>query len=353
MNNILIVNPFGIGDVLFTTPLIANLKRAHPQARIVYLCNRRAAEVLSADQGIAKVLVYERDEFVAVYKKNPIEFAMKWLGLAYEIREARFDVVFDFSLNSTFGFLGLYAGIKRRIGFDHKGRGRLLSERIPLAGYEGRHVIEHYLDLLNRVGVPVTERYMSISVGASEEKWAKDWLKEKGIALDSLIIALVPGGGQSWGAAAKNKRWPADKYARLADNIFAKCPGVIILLGDSKETQLAQDLIKQAHVPLYSAVGQTSILQMAALMRHCRLVIVNDGGPLHIAVAAGVKTVSIFGPVDPRVYGPYPSEGHVVIQKGLACQPCYRRFRMAQCSHVACLNNLSIEEVTRKVESLL
>ncbi len=92
---------------------------------------------------------------------------------------------------------------------------------------------------------------------------------------------------------------------------------------------------------------------MAALLQLCRLVIVNDGGPLHVAVAAGVKTASMFGPVDPVVYGPYPSLGHTIIQKGLACQPCYRQFRKASCDHLSCLRDLSVEEVFNKIERLL
>jgi len=72
-----------------------------------------------------------------------------------------------------------------------------------------------------------------------------------------------------------------------------------------------------------------------------------------VAVSAGVKTVSIFGPVDPQVYGPYPMANHTVVQKLLPCQPCYRRFRMANCGHISCLGELSVEEVYRKVQNIL
>jgi ADP-heptose:LPS heptosyltransferase len=124
-------------------------------------------------------------------------------------------------------------------------------------------------------------------------------------------------------------------------------------MGDQQEKELSQQVTLQCPYPIFDAVGQTSLLQMAALLQLCRLAIVNDGGPLHIAVAAGVKTASIFGPVDPVVYGPYPSEGHIVIKKGLACQPCYRQFRKADCSHLSCLRDLSVEEVFFKLERSL
>jgi ADP-heptose:LPS heptosyltransferase len=124
-------------------------------------------------------------------------------------------------------------------------------------------------------------------------------------------------------------------------------------MGDSKEEGLCREVVSLAHFPLHFAVGETTILGLAALLLLARGAIVNDGGPLHVAVAVGVNTVSIFGPVDPQVYGPYPVANHTVAQKGLPCQPCYRRFRMSQCSHVSCLRDLSVEEVYRKVQNIL
>jgi ADP-heptose:LPS heptosyltransferase len=81
--------------------------------------------------------------------------------------------------------------------------------------------------------------------------------------------------------------------------------------------------------------------------------IVNDGGPLHVAVAAGVQTVSIFGPVDENVYGPYPIGSHIVIKKEIACRPCYQRFRKAVCGHISCLSQITVEDVLERIEGVL
>ncbi|HQP10619.1 MAG TPA: hypothetical protein PKV41_04475 [Candidatus Omnitrophota bacterium] len=72
-----------------------------------------------------------------------------------------------------------------------------------------------------------------------------------------------------------------------------------------------------------------------------------------MAVAAGTRTVSIFGPVDENVYGPYPRGNHIVIKKELACRPCYRRFRRARCEHISCLNQLTVEEVLERIAKIL
>ena len=261
--------------------------------------------------------------------------------------------MFDFSLNSSFGFLSAACGIKKRVGFDYRNRGGFLTHRLPLSGFEGKHVIEHYLDLLRMVEIPIKIKEMKLDIPAEDALWAEGWLKRHDIDFSKPVIAVLPGGGASWGNAARYKRWSARNYAHLIDKIIENFDAAIILLGDSKEEDLCREVVSLAHHPLHFAVGETSILGLAALLKTCKGAIVNDGGPLHVAVSAGVKTVSIFGPVDPQVYGPYPMANHTVVQKLLPCQPCYRRFRMANCGHISCLGELSVESVYRKVQSIL
>jgi len=343
---ILIINPYGIGDVLFTTPVISNLRRAYPHASIAYLANRRTADFLKFNPDIAQVFIYDRDEFVGNYSK--------YMELFNSIKQQAFDVVFDFSLNSSFGFLSFACGIKKRIGFNYRGRGQFLNNTIQLMGFEDKHVVEYFLDLLRFIDVPVIDRYLTLTIPSDDIQWAQKWLKSHHIDPTAKpLIAVLPGGGASWGKAAKYKRWSAPKYADLIDKIIENFDAAIILLGDSKEEELCREVVSLAHFPLHLAVGETSVLGLAALLMQCKGTVVNDGGPLHVASAVGVKTVSVFGPVDPQVYGPYPMGKHTVVQKGLPCQPCYRRFRMANCGHISCLVDLSVEEVYRKVQNLL
>jgi lipopolysaccharide heptosyltransferase II len=342
---ILVINPYGIGDVLFTTPVISNLRLAYPQASIAYLANARTADFLKFNSDISQVFIYERDEFVGSY--------LKYFELFKSIKQQAFDVVFDFSLNSSFGFLSFACGIKKRVGFDYRKRGRFLTHRVPLDGFEEKHVVEYYLDLLRLIRIPVKPMPMKLDVPPQDIQWAQEWLKRHNIDHGKPLIAVLPGGGASWGKNAGHKQWPVSKFAHLIDKIIENFDAAIILLGDSKEEELCREVVSVAHFPLHFAVGETSVLGLAALLMRCQGAIVNDGGPLHVATASGVKTVSIFGPVDPQVYGPYPAVHHAVVKKGLPCQPCYRRFRMTSCSHMSCLRDLSVEEVYRKVQNIL
>lgn len=350
---ILFINIFGIGDVLFTTPLAANIKRLFPQAEIGYVCNNRSFPVLENNPHIHKTFIYERDEFYAVYKLSPFAYARKVTHFWGEIKKERYDCVFDFSLNSFMSFSSFLIGIPRRIGFNYKNRSPWLSDAVVLDGYEDRHVVEYYLDLLKTIAASPKERQLQISLMQADNDFANEFFKKNGIKDKINLVGIVPGGGASWGKEAQFKRWESGQYANLADKIVEKSGSQIILFGDKSEQGLCQSVVEKMKNKPVNACGQTSVRQMAALAKRAGLMVVNDGGPLHIAVAAGVKTLSIFGPVDPKVYGPYPADGHRVVVKGLACQPCYRKFRKSDCGHLSCLKELTVGDVFAQAEKML
>lgn len=345
----LIINIFGVGDVLFTTPMIRNIKLNDPAAVIGYVSNNRTAELLQNHPDVNRVYIYEKDDLTALWRTSKIKFFKAVLDLVHAIKKDDYDIAFDVSLNKYVGLLTFLAGVKIRIGFDYKGRGLWLTQKVKLFGYERKHVIEFYLELLEKIGIRVQERVMSLSVRSEDKKWAEDFLRTNNVGAGEKLVALIPGGGASWGTAAGYKRWSAENYAKLADKVIEKNHAKIILISDAHEAALAHEAAsKMAAIPV-KAIGVATLGQFVALVSKCRLALVNDGGPLHVAVAVGVKTVSIFGPVDEIVYGPYPKKNHEVVIARIPCRPCYRRFRVANCTHRKCLRCISVEDVLEKI----
>jgi len=354
LQRVLIINIFGIGDVLFTTPMISNLKASHPDLYIGYVCNSRTAALLEHNPKIDKVFIYDRDDFNEISKKSKILVFKKLIGFLMEIKKEHFDTSIDVSLSDFTNWVTWMAGIKRRIGFKYKSRGFFLNQKFILRGYENKHVVEYYLSLLQSIGIPTDIKNLELSIEQADLDWADRFIGEHISQSNGRhLIGLVPGGGTSWGKDAKYKRWEPEKYAKLADKLIEKFSAAFILMGDKSELDLCGEVSKAMAHPSATACGETTISQFAALARKCSLMIVNDGGPLHIAVAAGVRTASIFGPVDDKVYGPYPLENHIVIKKNLACQPCYRRFRRASCEHISCLSQLTVDQVFQQVKGAL
>lgn len=346
-SKILIINIFGIGDVLFTTPLISNLKAQFPNLYIGYLCNKRALGVLKNNPNINKFFIYERDEFAAIYKKSKLEFLKEFGGLIGTIKNEKFDLVIDLSLGGFTSFLAWLAGIKRRVGFNYKKRSPFLNYPIKLDGFEGKHVAEYYLEILEKLGVTVKKKNFELYLDKEDNDWAEQFIISNKINPKKKIIGVCPGGGASWGSDAKYKQLPQETYIKLLDKLIEISFSEVILMGDLKDAQLCEEIAKKMKNPSHLACNKASLMQSAALIKKCDFVIVNDGGLLHIASAFGVKTVSIFGPVDDKVYGPFPKDGHIVVTADVACRPCYRQFRRAKCEHISCLKEISAERIIR------
>lgn len=355
MKKILIANIFGIGDVLNTTPLIGNLKKIYgAKISIDYLCNARAKPVVENVPGIDKIFIYEKDDFVNLWKKSKRECLRKIFKLFWGLKEERYDTVLDFTLSREFGFLFMLSGISRRAGLSYKKRGIFLTHKVPFEAFKDKHVIEYYFDVLRCLDIRVIENNMCLSPDEKSLAWAENYLKEKHID-NSRFIAIVPGGGASWGAQAERRRWAPENFSRVADILLEK-KYQIIFIGDTEEQELCTKAANNMKVPVAFIENALTLKQYIALLSKSALVLCNDGGPLHITTALGVKGVFVFGPVDDKVYGPYPSSvRHLPVTAiGIKCRPCYYKFRLAECTvNKKCLTEIRPEQVAEKCLKLL
>ncbi len=346
MKKALIANIFGIGDVLFTTPLVSNLKKAYPGIEVCYLCNARVRDLLKSEPDVDSTYVYEKDELVRLWRRSKTSGMREVVRLFRWVSRGKFDAVFDFTLSRGFGFLFTLAGVPRRIGLNYRKRGIFLTEKIDFTGFEGKHVIEYYLDLLRRAGIEAPVSEMKLVPEGRALSWAEKFLADHNMK-GRPIVAIVPGGGASWGEMSHWKRWDADNFAAAAEELSRKGCSILVA-GDSTERSLCEKTANKVRNSPSCAVTELPISHYIAILSLCDMVLCNDGGPLHIASALGVKTVSIFGPVDDEVYGPYPvSEKHRVVKAfDVVCRPCYRKFRVPECrDNRACLRIISVEEV--------
>jgi len=377
MKKYLIINPFGIGDALFTTPVIKAIKDRHPDSFIGYWSNERVGELLINNQKIDKVFALSRGDLKRIYINYPLKRLTALIKLINDIRGERFDIAFDFSLDSRYGLWSKLAGIKKRIGFDYKGRGRFLTDKVRLTEYSGKHVVEHNLDLLKFIDsdcrAPLRVPY-SLEVSEESRIKARSILEEYDVVVTDLLIGVAPGGGASWGKDAIYKQWAAKKFGELAERLEKDLNAKVVLLGSAEEKPIADivsgkmgqspsafakasaDKSGAVHIfPIINLVGKLDLKELAAIIGELKLLVCNDGGPMHMAVALGVKTVSLFGPVDEKVYGPYsPNEKHIVMKKDLSCRPCYKDFRFTGCSNNRkCLDGITVDEVFEKVKNIL
>ena len=348
---ILIVNPFGIGDVLFSTPLISNLRIALPESYIGYICNIRTKDVLYGNSRINEIFVFEKDEYRNLWKQAKFKCIKKFIAFLIKIKKKRFDLAIDLSLGHQYSLFLWLIGIKKRIGYNYRNRGRFSTHRIDISGYNDKPIADYYLDLLKFLNIQPKKFPLTMNVSEKDKSWADEFFKANDLKEKGLIVGIIPAGGASWGEHFSYRHWPVENYARLGERLITGLNAKIIIFGDSSEADICRQVQNTLKGNSVNACAKTSLKQFAACLAKCNLVICNDGGPLHVAVSQDVMTVSIFGPVDEKVYGPYSSTSkHIVVTKNMGCRPCYSRFKLPVCSsNRSCLTGLSVEEVFKLV----
>jgi len=144
-------------------------------------------------------------------------------------------------------------------------------------------------------------------------------------------------------------------FAKVCEDISAKYGAKVILFGSASEKEICDDIVNSIKTKVIMACGKTRIGEFLALLERCNLIITNDGGPLHMAVAVGTKTISIFGPVDEKIYGPYPPDpNHIVLSvKDLPCRPCYQKFKYNTCDKRTCLSRITPADVMDAADIIL
>jgi len=353
---ILVVNTFGIGDVLFSTPMIKALKKHIPGSRIDVVCNERGRYILRHNRDIGRTIVFEKDAFRQAFSRSKLDFAGKMAKFVKNIKRGKYDLVIDLSLGYQISFLLKLLGIKKRIGFNYRNRGRFLTDKLNMEGFSGKHVVEYYLDVLRLIGIEkISDKNLKLPLSAKIEQWADFFIVKNGLK-NKKLIAIAPGGGKSWGKYAPYRRWDPANFAYLAEKLSAKRRDAhFLIFGSSEEKEMAGAIEDGFSGKMMNLCGKLSIIESIALVKKCVLLLCNDGGLLHIAVSQGVRTVSIFGPVDDRVYGPYPpSERHKVAKaEGVGCRPCYKNFKHKMCDTHDCLKKIDRDKVLELAEANL
>lgn len=353
---ILIFNPFGIGDVLFTTPLIRQLKDKIAGVSIAYICNQRTLPLLKNNIFLDKLFIFEKDEWRATLSTSKWKFFKKGLSFFNMIKKQRFDCAFDLSLNTQYGFFLRTTGIGIRIGYNFKKRGRFLTHRLELPfGYYAKHVARYYLELLTFLDIAPADRRFDLFIPQQNLAKTEEFLKGLGIDGDDFLVGVCPGSGDSWQKSAYFKRWPEGYFVELLRYLQKIRKVKIMLFGSKAEESLCEYVYNQLREKPVNLCGKIGLDDFCSLLSFCKIFITNDGGPFHIAQALGKPTVAFFGPVDERVYGAYPSaENSVILTKRLSCRPCYKAFRFRGCPFdKKCLKSISVEEAQRAIEKLI
>jgi len=329
LKNILIRATNWIGDAVLTTPAIAAINRTFPDARITVLAKPAVAELFLENPFIHEIMIYQ--------DHGRHQGILGKLRLILDLRERHFDLAILFQNAFEAALLAFLAGIPQRYGYARDGRAWLLTHPVPLEREaKEKHQLNYYLDLLQPLGVTVNEKKLILVVTSDEERAAWERLKQDHVQRSDLIIGINP--GSTYGTA---KRWASERFAELADRLMAERGVKVLIFGGREEAELAKEICDRMKQKPILFTAQTSIRQLMALIKQCRLFITNDTGPMHIANAFGVPVVAIFGSTNPKTTSP-AQPGYRLVRKGVSCSPCL--LRTCPIDH-RCMDWITVDEV--------
>jgi heptosyltransferase I len=350
--NILLIRLRLIGDVVFTTPAVAAIRRRFPDAHISYLVERAAEPVVRHNPHINQVIVAERPRGWRRVRYD--------LQLARRLRAGRFDLVVDFHGGPRSTWLTRATGAARRIGYARPGRGWAYTARVPWtrALLPPRHSVQNQWDLLTPLGIAPPQRgdtpvEMGEDVDAAASVSRR--LGQAGVDTRCPLVVLHVSAGNPF------RRWPAEHFAEVTAALArADRSRRIIITSGPSERNAADAIAAAAQILAGDAAaqiircGEFDLSELRALMARAALYIGGDSGPLHIAATTDVPIVALFGPTLPERSMPWRAAGAraIGVDGGpLPCRPCHQRRCVP--GDFRCLAGIGPERVTRAAEQLL
>lgn len=337
LQRVLVVLPNWFGETLFATPFLRALRRQCPAATVATLGPRRCRDILLASPLVTELIDYEeRGDHRSLLAKGRV---------ARFLRRRRFDAAFILRRSLSRSLLLAAAGIPVRVGFANPKSGWLLTHR---AQWPNRplHKAHSYLRLLEAVGLRPEAAPYEYVVRDDERRAARALLRSLGSNGGGSVVVLHP--GANW----PHKRWPAERFASLGDQLAGAAGLTVVVTGGPEDTPLVQTIARQMRRPPMVVAGRTSIRELAALLELAHLVVSNDTGVLHLAGALRRPLVALYGPTSPTLTGPLgDSERTIVLHHPDCCPqiPCFSPWRPPHPGMEA----ITVEEVYEAAQQLL
>lgn len=313
IKKILIIRTDRMGDFILTLPVIDNLRLRYPQAEISIIVRPYLKKLAELIKAIDNVIVYSKKIPVFSYiRRKKYDLAM--------------DMLYDYKLDSA--FLAFVSGAPIRVGFSGGYREILFNYFVNPLVNKDKDIVDLHLELLRLLGIPVKVTVPKIEI-------------ENRCQAEDITIAIHPGGYY------ESQRWQPEKFILLAKKILDNYRVKILVIGSDNDRNSINRII--AGIDNKSAQALfTDMKELAYSLSKCRLLICNHSGPLHLASALGVPTVSSMGPTDPVLWS-LKGDNNVVIRKNLECSPCSR----GKCGDHKCMDLITVEEMFEAVKGLM
>ena len=325
---ILLVQLRRLGDVLLSTPLLADLRRAFPAARIDYLVGRAAAPLVEGEPNASEVLVYDDRRLVGELRR---------------LRARGYDWVIDLQSNPRTAQIALLSGARVRAGWGIRGIWRFAyTHRLPRGGRPPEYVPRERQRMLEMLGVPIEPARPRLRLTAAERAEGETLVRGLGVVPGTPLVGLTLGTGD------ESKNWPPERYAELSRRLRASGIATIVLEtpGDAARVAAFRDAGADAFV-----VPLPGLRRFLAVLARCDVFICGDSGPSHMATALDVPAITLTGPTNPANWSArLPTT--LPIRRNAGCPACAEGRGAKRAGH-DCMGRISVDDVEQGVRALL
>ncbi len=289
MKKILVVSTTGMGDSLWGTPALRALKKSFPDADIHLLVNPHWGTLFEGNPNIDRIIHY-----------SPKWFKQPLTGL--KLLPTRYDHILIFHANKD--FTRLLPWLRYRSLLAHQNSAWILEkDRVRMERERVVHGIQRRLTLIVKLGVQSAGKYMEIFFDDAERNEATAFMEKKSLSPQNYIYINI-------GASVAHRRWPEDRFLKLAEKILQQTDYKIILGGGPGEKQHINNMLATLNSDRCCDSIGVSLKPDSYIISQARLLITCDTGPMHVGFAVKTPTVALFGSYDPRGTGPFDLEKH-------------------------------------------
>jgi ADP-heptose:LPS heptosyltransferase len=341
IRKVLVLECWGLGDVVLLLPFLQSLRASFPRASVSLAVNPKSLQLLQAESVADEVipLPVPWSQHVARRRKyNP--FSLSWADLIRSLlalRRQHFDLALTGRMDIRDNFLVWLVGARQRVGYGFAG-GRQFLTHVVEPDPRRPHRSEMWLRLLEGLGKPVSPEPPALHPTTTEQAFARQFLQENGIQPDHTVVGIHAG------ARNAARRWGEHNFAAVEASLLSdRSISTIWFLQPGEHPP-------ENTLPRRRILASLRLREFMAVLAQCGLLLCNDGGPMHIATALGVPVVAVMGPTEPAWYGPLGGMNRVVMRSGFWCRPCFDRCVFGQ---PQCLRCVTPDDVLRAVQGVL
>jgi len=348
MERLLIVAPSWVGDAVLATPALRAIRAGRPGADITLLARANPAAVLADAPWYDRLIAWPTGG-----NGRPIG-AFK---LARRLGGERFDAAVLFPNSFRSGLLAFLARARRRVGYARDARAVLLTDRLkPIKQgrtFVAESMLSYYARLAEAIGCAVDDHRLELFTSDADRRAVDELLAGNADQAPSLatgkngpLIVLNPGG-----AFGPSKHWPAERFGQLADRLLERFGGRVVISGAPGERAIVERVASAMDRPAVRLTDSPIPLSaVRELVRRADLLVTNDTGPRHFAIAFGTPVVTLFGSTDPAWTATHCS-GERSVRIELACSPCQKP--LCPLEHHDCMRMMTVAMVESAAAELL